>query len=283
MAPVRLDAHEIPSEVDIKHLIVAATGQGMLTGPGRLEHVGLDDYRAQHSVQTLAFHLSRDLTRRFQTDTRDGAPAHVLFPQILRIVERFIARKVEPGPGTERIDAFLSPYYGRVTERLIEAIEPDTRAGETPELPVLEKNRKAGSTADVSFWSRDVRVVLRSHVNFVVADTENWEQSAAYLIDNHGTAAAFVKNAGLGFAIPYLDNGEAHDYEPDFIIRLARGENEYLLLETKGYDKKAEIKTQAALRWVNAVNAAKSFGQWQYKVARDPGQVRTILDALHRT
>jgi type III restriction enzyme len=168
-----------------------------------------------------------------------------------------------------------------VTERLIEAIRPDTGAGEAAELPVLEKNRKAGSTTDVSFWtSRDVRVVLRSHVNFVVADTEKWEQSAAYVIDNHGTVAAFVKNAGLGFAIPYLDNGEAHDYEPDFIIRLARDANEYLILETKGYDPKAEIKRQAAERWATAVNAAKCFGTWRYKLARNIGQVREILDRV---
>ena len=63
------------------------------------------------------------------------------------------------------------------------------------------------------------------------------EQSAAYVIDNWlRGVASFVKNAGLGFAIPYLDNGEAHDYEPDLIIRVSRGENEYLVLAKKGYD-----------------------------------------------
>jgi hypothetical protein len=108
--------------------------------------------------------------------------------------------------------------------------------------------------------------------------TEQWEQSATYLIDNHAAVAAFVKNAGLGFAIPYLDNGEAHDYEPDFIIRLVGHEGEFLILETKGYDPRAEIKTQAAQRWVSAVNAAKSLGHWQFKMARNVGQVRTILD-----
>ena len=92
-----------------------------------------------------------------------------------------------------------------------------------------------------------------------------------------------MKNAGLGFAIPYLDNGEAHDYEPDFIIRLAEGENEFLVLETKGYDERAEIKAQAAERWASAVNAAKSFGRWRYKMARNVGQVRTILDGVTST
>lgn len=199
--------------------------------------VTLDAYRKDRSVQELAFHLSRALTRRYQSEGGENAPPHVLFPQILRIVERYIAEKIEPGPGTQRIDAFLSPYYGWVIERLVEAIRPDAESREAPELPVLEKNRKAGSTEDVSFWtSRDVREVLRSHVNLVVADTDRWEQSAAYIIDHHAAVDAFVKNAGLGFAIPYLDNGEAHDYERDFIIRLKSGNGEHLIFETKGYD-----------------------------------------------
>jgi type III restriction enzyme len=70
----------------------------------------------------------------------------------------------------------------------------------------------------------------------------------------------FVKNAGLGFAIPYLWNGQMHDYVPDFILRLKDAPNHYLILETKGYDPEAEIKAQAAQRWVNAVNADGRYG-----------------------
>jgi hypothetical protein len=60
----------------------------------------------------------------------------------------------------------------------------------------------------LEFWtSRPVREVLRSHVNYVVADTKVWEQSAAYFIDTHPSVESFVKNAGLGLAIPYQHNG----------------------------------------------------------------------------
>ena len=64
--------------------------------------------------------------------------------------------------------------------------------------------------------------IVRSHVNYVVPDTKRWEQSAAYYIDKHNAVHSFVKNAGLGFAVPYLYNGQMHDYMPDFIIRLKR-------------------------------------------------------------
>jgi hypothetical protein len=41
----------------------------------------------------------------------------------------------------------------------------------------------ASSTAEVDFWaSRDVREVVKSHVNDVVADTARWEQSAASIL-----------------------------------------------------------------------------------------------------
>ena len=283
LATIKLDATRIvATEVDVKHLMPAASGGRTLSGPGRLETITLEAFRAGRRVQELAFHLSRDLTRRYKSDREDVAPSHVLFPQVLKIVERFIAEKIEPGPATERIDAFLSPYYGWVIEALVQAIKPDIAAGEEAELPVVERgDRATGSTADVSTWtSRDVREVVRSHINLVVADTAQWEQSAAYIIDTHKVTAAFVKNAGLGFAIPYLFNGQPHDYEPDFIIRIKDRPNEFLILETKGYDEKADAKKQAAERWVAAVNAAKSFGQWRFTMARSMGDVRKALDAI---
>jgi len=40
---------------------------------------------------------------------------------------------------------------------------------------------------------------------------------APYYIDTHPAVEAFVKNAGLGFAIPYLYNGQPHDYVPIFL------------------------------------------------------------------
>jgi type III restriction enzyme len=281
LAPIKLDATRIvATEVDVKHLMPAASGGRTLSGPGRLETVTLDAFRAGRSVEELAFHLSRDLTRRYLSEKEGSAPSHVLFPQILKIASRYIAEKVECGPATQRIDAFLSPYYGWIIEALVKAIKPDTAAGEDAELPVLEKNRREGSTEDVSFWtSRDVREVVKSHVNLVVADTAQWEQSAAFIIDTHKATDAFVKNAGMGFAIPYLFNGQPHDYEPDFVIRLAGREDQFLIIETKGFDDKADAKKQAAERWVAAVNASQSFGSWRYVMARSLAEVRAALDA----
>lgn len=107
----------------------------------------------------------------------------------------------------------------------------------------------------------------------VVPDTLKWEQSAACRLDTHDSARSFVKNEGLGFAIPYLRNGEHRDYPPDFIVRLSGDGERYPILETKGYDPLKEVKAQAADRWVEAIDADGRFGSWRYAMATDIGEV----------
>lgn len=279
--PLWLDPLDIPPEVQVKAALPANQGRPSLVGPGKLEDVTLNPFRAGRRVQELVFALSRDLVRQYVGQGACEAPAHVLFPQIARIVERYLAERVHPKPPARRLDVFLAPYYGWAIEALVQAIQPDRSAGEAPEVPRYESNRGPGSTADVDFWTtRDVREVVRSHVNYVVADTAKWEQSAAYQIDRHERVESFVKNAGLGFAIPYLHNGQPHDYQPDFIIRLKADSPRMLILETKGYDPLAEIKAAAARRWVAAVNADGCHGTWEYSVVRDPTAVPRELDRL---
>lgn len=278
VAPLRLDPLKIPPEVQMKAVLPANSGRPSLTGPGKLENVTLNPFREGRRFQELVFELARDLTRDYVNQPGCEVPAHSLFPQFVDIVQRYLHEKVEPIPPAHIIDVFLSPYYGWVIERLVNAIKPDTRSGESPEVPRYELNRGPGSTADVDLWtSRDVREVVHSHLNFVVADTKQWEQSAAYIIDTHPAVDAFVKNAGLGFAIPYLHNGQPHDYVPDFIIRLKTDSPLHMILETKGYDELKEVKKQAADRWVSAVNADGHHGQWAYGLALRPGEVATCI------
>jgi type III restriction enzyme len=279
VASLRLDPLKIPPEVQMKASLPANSGRPSLMGPGKLENVTMNPYRQGRRFQELVFDLARDLTREYVSQPGCGAPAHVLFPQFVEIVRHYLEAKVQPIPPADILDVFLSPYYGWVLERLVNAIKPDTALGESPEVPRYEINRGPGSTTDVDFWtSRDVREVIHSHLNYVVADTKVWEESATYTIDNHPATDAFVKNSSLGFAIPYLFSGQAHDYVPDFIIRLKSDPPLHLILETKGYDELMEVKRQAADRWVNAVNADGSYGRWTYGIAFNPGEVAKIID-----
>lgn len=157
-------------------------------------------------------------------------------------------------------------------------IGPDTSQGEAPEAPRYETSRGPGSTADVDFWTtRDVREINKSHLNYVVADTKQWEQSAAYRIDRHADVDAFAKNAGLGFAISYLHNDQMHEYVPDFLIRLKGDSPRFLIVETKGFDVLEEVKRAATERWVAAVNADGTYGTWCYRVAKKVTDVDVII------
>ena len=282
--PLTIDPMRIPPEVQMKATLPNNQGRPSLLGPGRIAEVNLNPYRERRRMQELVFDLAEALTRDFTAQRACEVPTHVLFPQLVAIINHYLAEKVEVLPPGDLKDLWLAPYYGFVIERLLQALRPDTTQGEAPEVPRYERTRGPGSTADVDFFTkREVYPVVHSHLNYVVADTHKWEQSAAYFIDTHPAVATFVKNAGLGFAIPYLHNGQMHDYIPDFIIRLKTEQLQYLILETKGYDLLKSVKRAAAERWVAAVNADGSYGHWQHTLVSSMPDVRAaITDAVQQ-
>lgn len=271
-------SEKIPSTVEMKGLTASAEGKLSLAGPGKASRADLEGYRKRRTVQELIFNLSGTLTRAFASHAEGAPPPQVLFGQLRTIVERYLKEKVKVSAGSDLKDVFLAPYYGWVVETLLEHIKPDVSEGESPEIPRYEPNRGPGSTEDVDYWtSKPVREVTRSHLNYVVADTKRWEQSAAFYLDTCAGVHSFVKNAGLGFAIPYLHNDQRHDYIPDFIVRLDTPDERYLILEPKGHDDLAEVKEAAARRWVAAVNADGRYGTWSYRRTNDMSKIPSIV------
>lgn len=59
-------------------------------------------------------------------------------------------------------------------------------------------------------------------------------------------------------AIPYLWDGQMHDYMPEFVIRRKSDPPVHLILE---YDSRDEVKGAAAHTWVGSVNAEGIYGQ----------------------
>jgi hypothetical protein len=88
-------------------------------------------------------------------------------------------------------------------------------------------------------------------------------------------ALTALKNQGLGFAIPYMDHGQLHDYIPDFIIRLNNGAPDP---GDEGLRREGGREGRRCPPMVDAVNAEGSFGLWCYAVARNPNDIpRTYL------
>jgi type III restriction enzyme len=274
--PLVIDPARTPVEVQMKAALLSNAGRPSLFGPGALGSIDLNPFRGGQRMQAHMFDAARELTRLIVAEAGGRLVPGAVFGSALQAIKRFVAERVLPESPAKKVDVFLSPYYGAMMERLVEARRFGA-AGE--ELPRIEPSRPTGSTADVNFMTRREPVpVVHSHLNSVVPDTLRWEQQAAYFIDTHARVEAFAKNAGLGFAIPYMDAGERHEYVPDFLIRLSDGLN--VVLETKGFDRKAELKKSAADRWVGAVNRHGGFGAWRYVLCRNVAEVRSLLDGV---
>jgi type III restriction enzyme len=282
VASLEIDPAKIPPEVEMAASLPNNQGRPSILAPGRVSEATLEPYRRGRRVQELVFELSRDLTREMVQNGDVAVPAGVLFPQLIQIVRRYVDDRVFVVPPSDRLDLFLSPYYGWAIERLRQAIRPDGAAGEGPELPVYERGaRRVGSTSEIDAWtSKPVIEVVKSHVNLMVAHTNSWEQQVAQRLDRHPAVRAFVKNEFFGFAIPYVNNGQDHEYYPDFIVRLGDDPRLMLILEVKGRpDVIEQTKAEAARRWIAAVNAEGSFGRWGYAIVRDPKETVAVVEA----
>jgi type III restriction enzyme len=279
---LEIDPAKIPPEVELAVNLPNNQGRHSVLAPGRVSEATLEPYRRGRRLQELIFEMARDLTRELVQGGDVAVPAGVLFPQLAAVVKRYVDDRVFVVPPSDRLDLFLSPYYGWAIERLREAIRPDGEAGEGPELPVYERGaRRVGSTGQVDAWtSKPVIEVVKSHVNLMVAHTSSWEQQVAQKLDRNSAVLAFVKNEFLELAIPYFDNGQDHEYYPDFLVRLAGEPRFTLILEVKGRpDPLADVKAAAARRWAAAVNAEGSFGRWGYAIVRDPKETNATIEA----
>ena len=129
-----LEPGRIPPEVDVKGLHVNTKGKLSLSGPGRIDEVNLDEFRARRRLQELVFDLARTLTRSYVSQKDCGVSAHVLFPQVAAIIHQYLDKKVEVRSPANIKDLFLAPYYGWIVERLIEARGAIRRKPESREL-----------------------------------------------------------------------------------------------------------------------------------------------------
>lgn len=278
VASVKIDPMKIPPEVKVKSTLLVKEGPPSLLEPGGSAKLDLAAWRAEATLQQREFEMAAGLTKHYSEQDTCEAPPHVLFPQMLEIVKRFIRDRVVVDDEAKRIDVFLNPYWAFAIERLTEAIHPSVMDGEDVELPRYEERRGVGSTAEVDFWTaKKVKEVERSHLNYIVQDSK-WEASAAYHLDGSPYVVSFVKNQGLGFAIPYLHAGGDHEYIPDFLVRLTNGVT--LILETKGHDELEGIKEQAARRWVAAMNADGSHGEWRYALTHNMNEIPALLEDI---
>lgn len=288
--PLRIEPEHEPTAVFVKPRVGYQVGSPLLGGPGEFALQDRTAFYESTHLQTIEFEIARQVVavlggEHDANPALKGAPAlrhqsrHQLFPQVLRLTHAYIHRRVD-FRGVDPRELAQQRYVQRIVERLLAAIRPDDSQGESPLLPILNRYKPIGTTAEVDFkTTRPCFVTTFSHVNLVAADTARWEQSAAFRLEQaslKGHVKFYARNDQLGLVIPYDFLGISHHYQPDFLVRLANDVT--LVLEIKGMETGEDrAKHEAAKRWIDAVNNWGQLGRWTFHVCKDPQMLGTEL------
>lgn len=235
--------------------------------------------------QEIIFLLTKELIS-YQFSDDEQNPKFQYFGKLKEIVEYWYGNKVvligEKDEKYKKLLYFNEPKI--MTDHIRRGINPHINTTEFIR-PVFNYYNKFSSTKYVNGnTAKEVYPTQKSHVNYVVADTETWEQIAAKTLEELPQVESYVKNAFLGFAIPYVKEGKDKQYFTDFIARVKSkgGAVKNLMIEITGMSKdKAEKKWFVENRWLPAVNALKDkyeYPEWHFiEIAND---IRNIKNQL---
>ncbi|MEM3432547.1 MAG: DEAD/DEAH box helicase family protein [Candidatus Methanomethyliaceae archaeon] len=280
-----IDPREEPTEVVARPAAGYRIGRPDRLGPGPEVLHDRNPFHREKRLQATVYEIAAELTGRLKSKRDDWCARHILFPQVLKIVWEYLQERVVIAMDDTPLEEIaLLKYKHRIIERLTEAIEPDTEAGEPPVLPVIDHLRPLGSTSEVLF--RTVRQAVgttKSHISHVVLDAPVWEHSVAYQLEQMPEVIAYARNDHLDFTIPYEWQGVRHEYRPDYLVRLCARDSSIItvILEIKGFESEHDRQKEvAARRWVRAVNNHGEFGRWEFLVCKRPSELRRLLLAL---
>jgi len=246
------------------------------------EKLTLEEIRSKRE-QELIFTITKYLLSLRYKDN-DGNIQFQKFNVLKSIVKLWLDTKVRLIGDAFKNMLFFSDASA-VTEHIMKGIYADQKKTDKI-LPVFNYYNQFGSTKYVS--GKTVKKVFKtkkSHINYVVADTDSWEQIAAKTLEEMPEVISYVKNSFLDFTIPYILNGKDNkEYIPDFIARCKSksGRMINLIIEITGMERdKADKKWYVENRWLPAVNGVRDvyeMDEWFFiEIA---GDIRNIKNEL---
>lgn len=243
------------------------------------------DYRDLRDAQVI-YVLTQRLIQQYYTDHEKGREFQ-LFGQLKRIVEKWYDSQVEiiGGDGSREIRRLVIFWNQKETATSI--YEGIRRANTDKEKikAILNYYNPTGSTKYVfGATSKEVYPTVKSHVNYVVADTDSWEQIAAKTLEELPQVVRYVKNHFLDFKIPYLVGSTEHTYIPDFIavVKTDDGREINLIIEISGFSNdrlghKDFKRKYANDFWLPASNNLGTYGIWDFVEVSDIDNIKAIL------
>ena len=242
-----LDFSKIPTHTELASAFSGSTEQMTLQA-----HELLRD-------SEVVYYLTREVLR-YHFSNVEGEPKIEFFGPVQRIVAQWYQQCLTLVHQTDPAFKRLVKYWDAqaVASHIRQAITVGQPSAERRMRPVPNYYNPRGSTRFVHGQTiRPVFATTKSHVNYVVADTEAWEQICAKVLEDLPTVICYVKNAFLDLKIPYLKEGKKADYLPDFVarVRTPSGQVVNLLIEVTGMNKdKQAKKLYTEHYWLPAVN-----------------------------
>lgn len=270
----RLDFNDVPSQT----ILSSAVGGG--------EVILKSDYRELRDAQVI-YELTRWLINLKYTDSESGRQFQK-FAQLKRVVTQWYNQQVEivGGDGSKELRRLVVFWQqSEVVASIYEGIRAAAKSGETISAILNYYNPEGSSRYVHGVTTKAVYPTTKSHINYVVADTDSWEQIAAKTLEQNPQVKCYVKNHFLGFAIPYLEGTTEHNYIPDFIakVKTNQGESVNLIIEISGFsaDRNAnkDIKRYYTNDyWIPAANNLRIYGRWDFVEVSDIDNIRAILN-----
>jgi len=211
-----------------------------------------------------------------------GLARHQVFPEVVRILQQYVKRKVHFAPGVDERELALETYANRVREFVREGITAAVSSKGHPLLPVLNRYEPYVSTDGVEDQTtRPIARLAKSHLNAAIVRSED-ERKAIDVLEEIQVVECFAPNSRkIGMTIPYRYNDGQFRYEPDFVVRLQGGK--MLVIEIKGLGglihdpNQVAAKNTAAAKWVEAVNNSKRFGEWAFVYCDQVAELRSQI------
>jgi type III restriction enzyme len=244
---------------------------------GEAAEVDLEDIRTARQ-QRIAFAIAKTLAQQEKFfAAHAGVERPWLFPQLVAICQQWLAECVTTDPEVTKGHLLLTQACARAAEKVFSSIFRVVGSQTAVLMPIVRRFDPMGSTDDVRFVTR--KAVMdpppsKSHLNHVVLDGvrgNSWEEGLAEILERDKRVHSYVKNERLGLTIPYIHDGRAHDYVPDFLVRLVCEPDDVertLIVEVSGGQKSpgptAAKADTARNQWCAAVNNWGEFGRWGY-------------------
>ncbi|MCP4200951.1 MAG: DEAD/DEAH box helicase family protein [bacterium] len=253
--------------------------------------------RFQQIVYKLAQMIVDDLIQGAEESDSERAKRgllarHQLFPEIVAIIQSYVKKKVRFATGVNKKELGLQKYAELLAKRVRDGILPAVAAEEAPLLPVVNSFKPFVTTAEVSYrTTRPVERLTKSHLNLAMVQSGKGKKPKGDALDEVRTIQILEdmdcveyytpNDRNVGLAVPYEYQGQPHQYEPDFVVKLRGGKQ--LMLESKGgggetwEPDRVLAKNAAAKKWVAAVNNSRRYGEWAFEICRAATELRAVL------